>query len=236
MTPTPMYMADTAGSGVEPPTGCVAVAGYVDGYASFGRLVARYGRTHHCVSIAVDSRDDAEFLDVEKGAAVISDVRPWIERQFARGVERPGIYAAESNMPAIREQLAGIQRSRYRLWVAAWPRNPDPWPHAPLAGYDAWQFYGTSSGPYDYSVLAPDFFPAPAKKKRRPAVRKKTVRQPTVAPSRKVTASGIAAGIGTAVFTYLQHHGVHLTAAEHLAVTGAIAVIAGYLQPESKAS
>jgi hypothetical protein len=229
------YMADTAGSGAPIPDDCIAVAGYVDGFESFPRLVHMYYPHKHIVSIAVDPKYNAEFLDVENGAAKVTDVGPWLTRMVGKKLYRPGIYCAMSNMPAVKAQIEGahLKRSDYRLWVADWPDEfaTSARPTEVLSGYDAWQFQGTMTGPWDYSILADDFFPDPKapKRKARKAKVKKAVK---VHP--KVAASTLTGALVAAAEAVCIHRGIHLTPAEIGEVSTLAGAIAGYLTPGPK--
>lgn len=97
-----------------------AVAGYVGGaWPNFATLVSRFPKAQH-LSIAVNSGEDAECLDIENGDAVPGDAPAWFARQKARGVTRPCFYANTSTMPAVLANLNGakINRADYRVWTA----------------------------------------------------------------------------------------------------------------------
>lgn len=103
------------------PNGPVAVAGYVDGrWPTFAELAERFPNAR-LLSIAVSAEHDADCLDVESGDAAPADVPGWYERQRARGVERPCIYADASTMQASVVPLVrsgAIARPLVRLWSA----------------------------------------------------------------------------------------------------------------------
>lgn len=236
---TAHYMADTAGSGAPTPDDCMAVAGYVNGFESYERLVHMYYPHKHILSIATDPKFNAEFLDVESGAAKVTDVGPWLDRMIGKGVYRPGIYCNASTMPAVKEAIESKwadaignkwARDRYRLWVADWRMTPQNRPVKVLAGYDAWQFYGTETGPWDYSILAPNFFPdpkAPAKAKRKAKAKK-------AKPHPKVIASTLTAAIAGGIEAVVTRHGIHLTVAEVAEISTIAGAVAGYLTPGPK--
>jgi hypothetical protein len=82
--------------------------------------VSAFPSAHH-LSIALFADKDADALDVERGAAVPSDIPGWYARQRRRGIARPCIYASASTMqasviPAIRS--VPVLRSAVRLWTA----------------------------------------------------------------------------------------------------------------------
>lgn len=121
----------------EIPKNAEAVAGYVGGYwPTFEELVKRFPRAHK-LSIAVNSHEDADCLDVEKGDATPQDVPGWYMRQRLKGKKLPCFYASLSVMPEVVKELHdhGINRNAVRLWVAHWTNEP----HIPV-GYDACQW------------------------------------------------------------------------------------------------
>ena len=103
------------------PSGAQAVAGYVDGnYRTFPAIEAGWPHALH-LSIAISAADDADVLDIETGDATPADAAAWYERQKARGISRPCLYANASTMesgviPAMK--AAGIDRTAVRLWSA----------------------------------------------------------------------------------------------------------------------
>lgn len=106
------------------PPGADAYAGYVDGQLAdqpnADWIVAAFPAAHH-VSIALNPAHNADFLDIENGAAMVGSAAGWYARQRARSVPRPGFYASASTMaadliPAYR--AAGISRAALRLWSA----------------------------------------------------------------------------------------------------------------------
>ena len=116
-----MYDTDTNESF---PDGADAYAAYVDGgigdQPNFEWIVERFPGARH-VSIALDPRHNADFLDIENRAATVGSAAGWYARQRARGVTRPGFYASASLMAAElipSYQAAGIARGAVRLWSA----------------------------------------------------------------------------------------------------------------------
>jgi hypothetical protein len=139
------------------PTDAQAVAGYVGGFwPDFSALVAAFPKALH-KSVAVNALEDADILDVENGDAVPGEAPAWIQRQLARGVTLPGIYANASTMPAVIAALvaAKIERSLYVLWIASWDGI-----EAVPTGFQAKQFKTTPS--YDVSICAPSFWAQPS--------------------------------------------------------------------------
>lgn len=138
------------------PASARAVAGYVGGHwPTFQGLVSRFPGAHH-LSIAVNSSEDAECLDIENGDATPVEAPVWFRRQKARSVKRPCFYASLSIMSQVREALshAGIQRGEYRLWVAHYTFVAHLEP-----GYDACQWTDRALGRnLDQSLCSPTFF------------------------------------------------------------------------------
>jgi len=106
------------------PSGAAAYAGYVDGsignQPNYAYIVSAFPKAQH-LSIALFSSDNADALDVEPGASIPSDIPAWYDRQRARGIQRPCVYASASAMnDSILPVLsgAGISRSAVRLWTA----------------------------------------------------------------------------------------------------------------------
>jgi hypothetical protein len=173
-----LVMFDSVDVG-EIPNGPVAVAGYVDGrWATMTELAERFPNAKR-LSIAVTPEHDADCLDVETGDATPADVPGWYERQRARGVERPCIYADASTMQASIVPLvrAGtIARPLVRLWSAHYSGEHICGPGscgAVSIDMDGTQWTDAAWGrDLDESLLLADFFgtpkPAAAKKKAVP--------------------------------------------------------------------
>lgn len=108
------------------PASAPAVGGYVGGHwPTFKGLLVTFPHAKH-LSIAVNAGEDAECLDIEKGDAVPAQAPAWVRRQLGRGVKRPVVYAAVSEMPAVLAALsaAGIPRKAVRLWTAHFTFHP----------------------------------------------------------------------------------------------------------------
>jgi hypothetical protein len=106
------------------PSGAAAYAGYVDGsigdQPNYAYIVSAFPKAQH-LSIALFSSNNADALDVEPGASIPSDIPAWYNRQRARGIQRPCVYASASAMnDNILPVLSGanIARSAVRLWSA----------------------------------------------------------------------------------------------------------------------
>jgi len=102
------------------PSNAQAVAGYAGGnWPTFASLAAKFPNAYR-LSIAVNSGEDADCLDVEPGDATVGDTPGWYARQRARGVARPCLYASAGIMNDLLGTLqqAGISRPSVRLWSA----------------------------------------------------------------------------------------------------------------------
>jgi len=144
----------------EIPSDAQAVAGYVGGrFPTFSPLVQRFPNAKH-LSVAVNSGENADCLDIENGDAVPSEAPGWHVRQVARGVKRPVFYANTSTMPSVVSALDGakIPRAEYRLWTAHFTGQP----HIEL-GSDATQWTDKAFGRnLDQSLCVDGFFTDPA--------------------------------------------------------------------------
>jgi acetyl-CoA acetyltransferase len=103
-----------------------AVAGYVGGHwPTYVQLARRFPHARR-LSIAVNASEPAETLDVEAGDARPDQAPAWVRQQIARGVRRPVVYGAVSQMQEIVNLLtqAGLRRQDYRLWSAHFTGRP----------------------------------------------------------------------------------------------------------------
>jgi hypothetical protein len=149
-----------------------AVAGYVDGHVgdqpNYDWLVSAFPRAGH-LSITLDPARDAMCLDIEAGAASPESAAAWHQRQAARGVQRPCLYASASAMetavlPVI--TAAGVRRADVRLWSAHYGAGAHicgPGSCGLLSvGADATQWTDRALGRnLDQSLLLPGFFGKP---------------------------------------------------------------------------
>lgn len=182
------------------PMGPPAVAGYVGGtWANYGELVTRFPNAHH-LSIAVNAGEDADCLDVETGDATPGDVPGWYDRQRAKGVERPCIYASASTMdsgivPLVR--AGHIARPLVRLWSAHYAGLHICAPStcgAVSIDTDGTQWTSAAfARDLDESALLADFFGEPAPRPAPKPVTPAAVRHVTAGES---SLSGLAAEHG----------------------------------------
>jgi len=117
--PPRRLMYDSIDLGEIPP-GARAVAGYVGGrWPTFPLLAEGWPRARR-LSIAVNARELAACLDVERGDARPADAPAWVHAALRRGIRRPVVYCSVSaaNDVIARLHAAGIPRRRYRLWTA----------------------------------------------------------------------------------------------------------------------
>ena len=99
------------------PAGNYAYAGYVGGnWATYPEIKARFPSAN-VLSIAINSSETAQCLDIEQGDAAPADAPAWVLRQKT---PRPCLYASVSAMDGVLVHLsaAGIPRSSVRLWSA----------------------------------------------------------------------------------------------------------------------
>jgi peptidoglycan hydrolase-like protein with peptidoglycan-binding domain len=150
-------------------------AGYVDGeWADRDAIQARFPKAT-VLSIAVFPSDDADCLDVETGDATPADAAAWYERQRARGITRPCLYADADTMEQDLVPIltaSGIARSAVRLWSAHYTHAPHICGPSPSCGAVGIAMDGTqwtdlaAGGDVDESLLLAGFFdgqvPAPA--------------------------------------------------------------------------
>ena len=94
-----------------------AYAGYMDGeWADYDAIRARFPHAH-VLSIAVFASHDADCLDIESGDATPDEAAGWYERQKARGVERPCLYASADAME--QEVVPILHGGRHRPFLGA---------------------------------------------------------------------------------------------------------------------
>jgi hypothetical protein len=159
------------------PPGAAAYAAYVDGdlanQPNYSYIVSAFPKAEH-LSITLFPDKDADALDIENGAATPESAASWYERQKARGIARPALYADVSTMesdvvPVI--TAAKIARATVRLWTAHYGAGEHicgPKSCARLSiDADGTQWTDTAMGrSLDQSLLLADFFgdpkPAPA--------------------------------------------------------------------------
>jgi hypothetical protein len=152
------------------PAGAAAYAGYVDGdignQPNYSHIVSNFPKAQH-LSITLNAGSNADALDVESGAATASEVPAWYDRQVARGLKRPVIYASASTMnseilPVLSE--AGIKRASTRLWTAHYDGEHICGPGtcgALSVNADGTQWTSSARGlVLDQSLLLGDFFTA----------------------------------------------------------------------------
>lgn len=152
----PYLMYDQESADSLPSNGNVYLA-YVDGPTANLVKVQDFVRQHAPkAKILTCTRDPsylATVLDVENGAARISQCVAWFHMCVEHGIYRPTFYASLSNMSSLQSALSAgkVKRSQYRLIYAEWDNK------AQIAkGYDGHQY---STGKWDTSILSEKFFP-----------------------------------------------------------------------------
>jgi hypothetical protein len=147
-----------------PSTGMDAVAGYVGGnWPTYAALVKRFPHLP-ALSIAVNSSQDAQCLDVEKGDATPADVPFWLDKQARLHPGRtPIIYTSASQIAAVR---AAAGRRRYLLWSAHYGVGEHVCGRCGYPGADATQFddKGAHGEHIDRTVMSAAFLAAFAPK------------------------------------------------------------------------
>jgi peptidoglycan hydrolase-like protein with peptidoglycan-binding domain len=131
-------------------------------------LAARFPHAH-LLTIAVDPAHDADCLDIETSDATPASAAAWFERQKARGVQRPCLYASVTTMqtgvmPVLK--AAGIDRSQVRLWTAHYAGlhvcAHDTCGELGLPADGTQWTAGAFGRDLDQSLLTADFFAVPA--------------------------------------------------------------------------
>lgn len=128
----------------------IVYAGYVDHPGnSYAGIAQRFPRNPR-LSIAVDASNRANALDVEKGAALATEMIAWAENEHDHGATLPLIYTALTNWP---HYMALFSDAKVIVgwWIAEWNHNdggggfviPGAWGH---------QFWSTPG--WDKSVVA----------------------------------------------------------------------------------
>jgi hypothetical protein len=149
--------------------GADAYLGYVDGlFENYAAVVARFpGKP--VLSMAVFADADALGCDREPGGLDAGQVPGWVQRQQARGIDRPVVYASALNIPPILAALgtAGLRRDDVRLLSAHYGAGkhicgPDTCGLAGVPACDGTQWTdsaaGTNGALIDESILNDDFF------------------------------------------------------------------------------
>ncbi len=164
----------------EIPESAPAVAGYTGGnWPTYRELRGRFPKSK-LLSIAIQSSEDADVLDIEPGNATPADAPGWVRRQLrvrrevAAGkaernglynVDRPVLYASASQMAEVLRELdaADIPRELVLIWTAHYTFTPHicgPTTCGELAEEaDGTQWTDHAMGRnLDQSLLRPGFF------------------------------------------------------------------------------
>lgn len=206
------------------PANATAVAGYVDGDWPTFKQLGRFRANR--LSIAVHPDANASCLDIENGDATPQEAAGWVQRQRARGVQRPVVYASRDTLPQVIDLLhhAGVERRQYRIWSAHYTHEPhicSPTSCGASFVADATQWTDRAlSRNLDESLLSDSFFgTAKPKHKRIPK------------PHPKVQGSAAGGALGVLIAAVLNAAGIHLTPAEASAIATIAAAAAGALTP-----
>jgi len=125
------------------PSNPTAVAGYVGGWwPTFSALAKRFPRAKH-LSIAVNSHEDADCLDIENGDASPEAAGTWAKRQKSLGKKLVVLYFSVSNKQAVERSItaSGIKRSEVKFWGAHYTFVPHK-----ESGFDAIQWTDKALG------------------------------------------------------------------------------------------
>jgi hypothetical protein len=134
------------------------VAAYVDGYRNLEAMRKRFPKA--LLTTITVKGSVADVLDVERGAATITDARRWVLAMRKIG-RRPIVYCSKSNLPRVQTAMRDAKVADPFYWVADWTDVP----HL-VTGSIATQF---KSVPHDYDVsLLRDDFPKPLQRKVTP--------------------------------------------------------------------
>ena len=154
------------------PAGADAYAGYVAGHwPTWDALKQRFPTGPHLVSIAIAAAEHALCLDIETGDAQPWEAPAWVQAEHARNVARPILYASASKMLTVMAYLHShnIARTAVRLWSAHYGAGSHicgPTTCKLTPAMDGTQWTDTAAGAngskVDESLLAADFFTAPA--------------------------------------------------------------------------
>lgn len=191
------------------PAGPQSVAGYVDGaWPTAPALAVRFPHAK-LLTIATSPEHDAEALDIEAGDATPSDAPGWHQRQKARGIARPCLYASVSVMqaqliPVL--QKAGIPRGEVRLWSAHYAGThicgPSTCSELSIDA-DGTQHTDRAFGrDLDQSLLLADFFAAPVTTPAPPAAPSAPPWQETMMNNLPVLSEGAADEAGHVFFVH----------------------------------
>lgn len=137
-----------------------AILGYIDGRFANERQVVTHDPLAHHLTVAVNPRDIADILDIERMDAEPSQAPNWWHDATLAGIWRPCFYAPLSLMDEVRGFVtrAGIHRTSYRLLVAHY----DGIAEVPQ-GYDGKQYTDRLFGRnLDGDVFLDTFFRSPA--------------------------------------------------------------------------
>lgn len=128
----------------------IVYAGYVDHKGnSYERIAQRFPRNPR-LSIAVNASNRANALDVEKGAALATEMIGWAENEHAHGAVLPLIYTALTNWPHY-QALFSDARVEVGWWIAEWELNNGA-ADFPIPGAWGHQYWSTPG--WDKSVVS----------------------------------------------------------------------------------
>lgn len=120
------------------------VAGYIDGdYAWTQEEWDLFPGIAHVTITVKGGSAKADVCDCEKGDLTPAQAADWVKARKAEGYDRPTIYTALSNVPAVREATGSYVAGKdYDIWVADWTgaAHPVALPGLPAANAAAVQY------------------------------------------------------------------------------------------------
>lgn len=147
------------------PNGLDGYAGYLpgSGYPDYAAMVADHpGKP--VLRVTTNLADNADLLDIERGAATVGNAPSWNVRQRAAGLARPADYISVAAAQDLVDFLAsaGEPRSSFWLFTAHYTRIPHlcgpttcAWPGL-RASADATQYLNNPG--FDLSLVSDPFF------------------------------------------------------------------------------
>jgi hypothetical protein len=137
------------------PSNATMVAGYVNGTYKWSN--ADWGRFPQAVKVRIATRanvNDGHVLDVEAGAASMSEAPGWVERRRAAGVD-PTVYCSYSAWSSLKILFGDLHMVQPHWWIARYDGKAEM-----ISGAVAKQYINPpgSGGHYDLSIVA-DYWP-----------------------------------------------------------------------------
>jgi hypothetical protein len=127
------------------PSGCLLVAGYVNGaYENVAEMEARFPHATVVPVTVTAAFDGGTVLDVETGDATPVEAPAWVQMRRAAGVD-PSVYCDESTWPAVQQSFAAAGVAPPHYWIASYDNDPAIPAGAVAKQYASNDYYDTSS-------------------------------------------------------------------------------------------